>query len=39
LDDTLELESVSLSISVAQVYRNVRLDTAPAPEEPEEIFP
>jgi hypothetical protein len=24
---------------VAQVYRNVRLDTAPAPEEPEEIFP
>jgi Uma2 family endonuclease len=39
LDDALELESVGLSVGVAQVYRNVRLDTAPAPEEPEEIFP
>ncbi len=32
-DDTLELESVGLSLSVAQVYRNVILDTEPSPED------
>lgn len=39
LDDTLELESVGLSVSVAQVYRNVRLDEVLGPEEPEESLP